>query len=79
MLCRPLCCGIGLASTWAHTDARTHGQTHTRAHSGRCFLSQKDSSLELILGHKSSGSVRSEFWAEVAFAFYSIASSLCWK
>lgn len=31
--------------------------TWTDVHSGCCLLSQKDSSLELILGHKSSGSL----------------------
>lgn len=31
-------------------------QTRTHAQSGRYVLSQKDSSLELILGHKPAGS-----------------------
>lgn len=66
MLCSPPQCGTGLAGTRAHKDAQTHGRarTHghtvcTRAHSGRCLLSQEDSSLERILGHKSSGSLSS--------------------
>lgn len=38
-------------------DARTHGQTRTHVHPRRCVLSQKNSSLVPILGHKSSESL----------------------
>lgn len=41
----------GHAWMHGHTDRRTH------AHLGRCVLSRKNSSLVLILGHKSSGSL----------------------
>lgn len=53
----------GHAGMPGHTDTqgcRTHRQTCTRAHSGCHLLSQKDSSLELVLGHKSSESLKSE-------------------
>lgn len=52
-----LCRAAGVASTRTRVDARTHGQTRTHAYPGRCVLSQKNSSLVLILGHKSSGSL----------------------
>lgn len=42
---------------WRRACSHTHGCTDTHAHSGCCLLSQKDSSLEMILGHKSSGSL----------------------
>lgn len=58
MLCRPSCCGTGLASTWTRRDAPAHGQTHTCT-LRLLLLSEKDSNLELILGHKSSESLNS--------------------
>lgn len=56
-----VCCSAGPSVVAQGSLAHGHawmpgsGQTRTHACSGRCLLSQKDSSLELILGHKSSG------------------------